>query len=288
MFKLSERTMLVQLNVSQWAARKLDKQETEALNRHHGSQTEAARVNKSLLPTALSLDAIHKKTGAIRTDYYFNTLPWAMDGARIIKAAAYMDFTLRMRQQINEWERLVDVFVAEYPQLVEDAKTALNGMFKAADYPHPFDIRAKFSTDVGFMPMPDAADWRIDVADEELAYLKDRVTKQVTEGVAVAAQEAWKRVHDVVSSARERLKDPKNVFRDSLVENAKALCQVLPMLNINDDPKLEAVRQEIEGSLCQWSPDVLREDTTVRLAVSDKMADIMARMGGMYGNQAAA
>lgn len=286
MHKLSEKTMLVQLNVSQWTARKLDKQETAALNRSHGATVDAARVNKSLLPTATSLDAIHKKTGAIRTDYYFHTLPWAIDGARIIKAEAYMDFTSLMRDHIREWESLVDRFVAEYPRLREDAQVALNGMYKADDYPHPYDLRRKFDIDVGFMPVPDADDWRVGLADDEIEYLKGRVTKQLEEGVAVATREAWKRVHEIVSHARDRLSDPKNIFRDTLVENAMALCRVLPTLNIGDDPQLEAVRREIEGSLCKHTADTLREDVVVRQQVSDKMADIMSKMGGMY--QAAA
>ena len=39
--------------------------------------------------------------------------------------------------------------------------------------------------------------------------------------------------------------DPKKVFRDSLVENARELCELLPKLNMTDDPNLEAIRKEL-------------------------------------------
>ena len=44
------------------------------------------------------------------------------------------------------------------------------------------------------------------------------------------------------------------------------------------------LRQRIEGTLCATTFEALRDDMTTRLSVSDAMADVMSKMGGMYGN----
>ena len=154
MTTLSDRAMLVTLNISQWAARKLDKRETEELARKHGTIADVARVNKSLLPFASSLEKIHKGTGSIRTYYYAQTLPWGQEGSRIIPSANYMQFVSEMRTKISEWNKLVANFIADYPRLREEARVLLNGLYREEDYPDVHDVERKFRADVSFFPVP--------------------------------------------------------------------------------------------------------------------------------------
>lgn len=277
---LSEQALLCTLQISQWTARKLDKTETVALNRSHGLNVEAARVNKNLLPFGVALERVHAITGQIRKDFTKRTLPWGIDGMNILKATAYLDFITTVRDWKVEWQAAVDEFVTTYPQAVREAEVLLNTLFKPEDYPEPETIRDRFRFDVRFMPVPDQQDWRIDVGDAERARLAEAITAQVTEAEGRAVREAWQRVYDVVSRARERLAIPENVFRDTLVENAQELCALLPSLNVTDDPALERARQDIEGSLCRYTPDDLRNNPVVREDVAEKMADVMARMAG--------
>lgn len=278
---LSDRALLVTLNISQWSARKLDRQESETVERNRGAVRGAARVNKSLLPMAHSLDVIHKLTGTIRTDYYRHTLPW-MDGMGIIKADAYLAFTQMMSAHKAKWEAAVAKFVADYPDLQDDARHLLGDLYKDDDYPDPSQIAGKFQMDVSFFPVPDASDWRVSLSDSELDALRQQVNEQVQQSQGKAMQEAWQRVYDIVAKAHTRLKDPEAIFRDSLVENARELVALLPSLNLTDDPQLETLRRDVEGALCQHEPQVLREDKTVRSATADRLAEIMSQMGGMY------
>ena len=64
---LNDRALLVQLNVSQWTARKYDKSASKEVTTAHGASSAAGRFNKSLLPMNDKLDNIHKKTTHIRT-----------------------------------------------------------------------------------------------------------------------------------------------------------------------------------------------------------------------------
>lgn len=283
MTQLTNRALLVSLNISQWAARKLDKDETRQLAARHGTLEGAARVNKSLLPTCATLDAIHKKTGSIRTNYYKRSLGWGQEGVRIIKSCGYLDFVKEFGQEKLEFQQLVSAFVAEYPNARQMAKQLLGPMYKDEDYPDELTIHHRFNIDIGFMPVPIADDWRVELADDEISDLQQQIEARVIESQGTAMKEAWQRIVDVVNKAHERLADPDNIFRDSLVDNARELCDILPSLNIADDADMERIRSQLQGSLCNTTPEQLRTDMTTRLSVVAALADIQNKMGAMYG-----
>jgi len=287
MTTLLNRALLVNLNISQWQARKLDKGETAAVNYKHDAATGAARVNKTLLPGAVALVRIHKLSANIRDDFYSKTLPWGVNGQQIIKATGYLDFTAHFARRIAEWEDCVKEFFDHYPTLVEDARAravGLGTLYDPNDYPDLDQIKHKFRIGFSFSPVPDVQDWRVGLGDDIEAELRRQIEAEVMDNGAVAMKKAWERVHEVVTKTHERLSNPDHTFKRSLIENAKELCETLSYLNITDDPALEAIRQRIEGTLCATTFEALRDDMTTRLSVSDAMADVMSKMGGMYGN----
>ena len=120
--KLTDKALLVQLNVSQWTARKYDRKVTKDILSQHGAQMGAGRFNKSLLPMNDYLDRVHKKTTLIRSKYYTNTLPWGIEGTQMLPSANYLNFMTKFRKEKAEWQLLVDTFLDNYLSLKEDAK----------------------------------------------------------------------------------------------------------------------------------------------------------------------
>jgi hypothetical protein len=98
-------------------------------------------------------------------------------------------------------------------------------------------------------------------------------------------QDAWTRLHDVVSHIAERLSDPKAIFRDSLIDNAKDVCDTLQRLNVTNDPNLEAMRARVAAELTAVSPATLRDVPQVRETTARKAAGIMDAMAGLYGQK---
>ena len=282
MTELTNRAMLVTLNISQWTARKLDRKESAAVNAKHGTVVDAARVNKSLLPLNMELDRVHKMTSAIRNEYYQLSLPW-MEGMQIIKSTGYMSFAQRMADRKREWNQAVERFLRSYETSVDDAKHLLGTLFNEQDYPSVGSVRAKFNMDIGFYPMPDAKDWRVDMADDEMTSLRKRLEEDVTGKVSQAMQAAWQRVYDVVKRIHTQTSNPEGRIYDSLVGSAKDLCAILPSLNIADDPRLEQIRQELEGHFAHTEAEDIRKHPEVRQEVSEQMEDILAKMTGLYG-----
>jgi hypothetical protein len=290
MTTLSERAILTTLNVSQWTARKLDKGETLSVNRKHGLMIEAARVNKNLLPTKNNeLQVLQAVTGMIRKDFDKHTLPWSVDGMRILKSDCYMDFSQEVRGWQDQWETARDEFLRVYPSLKVEAERALGSMYDASDYPSVSELRHKFKFDVRFMPIADDRDWRINVGDDVRAKLQADIRSQLIEVEQAAMAEAWGRVHEVVEKTVERLADPTAIFRDSLVDNAVDLCALMPSLNISNDPEMETVRKTIERTLSRFAGnvDALRHDPIEREVAADKLAEVMRKMAGYITPKAA-
>jgi hypothetical protein len=282
---LSDRALLVQLNVSQWTARKTDKRATQEVADANGANVSVGNYRKNLLPLNDSLANIHTMTGDIRKEFYTNTLPWGLENTHMLPTANYLGFMTTFRKRKSEWERLVDRFVVEYPTIQTSAQRRLGGLYNADDYPEVTDIKRKFKIDLVVMPVP-PNDFRVELADDELASIQADIRNRVQESSGLAMKEAWQRLYDRVKHMVERLAkldDPKSRFHESTLEHVTELCNILPRLNFTDDPHLEAMRQEVEGKLAGLSKDAVVNDPVFRQTKINEASDIMARMGAFMG-----
>jgi len=282
--KLSDKALLVQLGISQWTARKYDKRATEQVAQQNGSATQAGRYNKSLLPMNDALNNIHQKSTLIRKKFYANTLPWGIEGTMMLPSANYLNFMTEFRKEKGDWQLLVDTFYQEYPRLHADAQRFLGSLYNKNDYPALHDIQRKFKMDMAVFPVP-SNDFRVSIGDAELAKIQQDVEARVESSAQQAMEEAWQRLYDRVKHMAEKLADPKSVFRDTLVENTKEVCSILSRLNFADDPNLEAMRQQVEGSLANNHPESLRNDPDLRRTKAEEAKAIMDKMGAFMGGK---
>ena len=279
---LSDRALLVQLNISQWTARKLDKKATKAVSDINGAGYDVGGYHKNLLPLNDALANIHTMTGDMRREFYANTLPWGLENTHMLPTANYLGFMTTFRKRKSEWERLVDRFVADYPTLQTSASRRLGGLYNADDYPDVSDIKRKFKIDLVVMPVP-ADDFRVQLADDELSSIQADLRNRMAESSGLAMKEAWQRLYGHVKLMSERLGNVEGRLYDSLFENAVELCSILPRLNFADDPHLEAMRQEVEAKLTCYTKDSIKDNVVLRKQVANEASDIMARMGAFMG-----
>lgn len=279
---LSDRALLVQLSISQWTARKYDKKATAEVAVTFNTSKDAGRYNKSLLPMNDYLDRVHKKTTHIREKFYKNTLPWGIEGTMMLPTTNYLAFMTEFRKEKNEWLTLVDDFVDEYPRLQMDAQRVLGGLYADSDYPTPDAIARKFNIDMAVFPVP-TTDFRCQIASDELTRIQQDVEARVANAQATAMNEVWQRMFDKVKHMAEKLADPKAIFRDTLVDNLKDQCAMLSRLNFMDDPNLEALRQQVEGTLASHHPDALRNDPDLRRDTAAEAKAIMDKMSVFMG-----
>lgn len=283
---IHERAMLVKLSVSAWTARKFDRKVTEEVNRQHGANDDVGRYNKHLLggkDHAKSHAAVVSAAKAMRTTVYEQTLPWADEGWRLLPTANYEKFTDALRAARTRYDDAVEAFVREYPELRENARKLLNGMFRDEDYPDADSIAGRFSCTVDFSPVPAQGDFRLDLPADQIERLEGSAADRVKRAVGEAMQGAWERLHKVVAHARERLGDPDAIFRDTLIGNISELTDILSRLNVTGDDQLETMRKRVERDLSKLQPDVLRKNKTARAQAANKAQKILESMSAFYG-----
>jgi hypothetical protein len=102
-------------------------------------------------------------------------------------------------------------------------------------------------------------------------HYEDVLSTRVTD----AMQDAWDRLHDVLTRMSERLSDTEDgkrkIFRDSLVENAIEVCGLLRHFNITGDVRMEAMRMELEETMRGIDASVLRESDLTREQTKQKV-----------------
>jgi len=289
---LSSRAMLAGLRLSVWSARRIDRRVTDQVNAQQGAAADAGRYNKALLAKD-ALSAINAAVNEARSLHYSRTLPWLDDGARLLPAKAHLDYSRELARIKCDFDVAVDEFVATYPSYVADAQRRLGAMFNPEDYPAPDQVRGKFAFASRLLPVPDAADFRVDVGDAAAAEIKAQIEQATQDALRAATRDVWERIAEVVGRMAERLRayQPpqrpgdrvEGIFRDSLVENVRDLCALLPSLNLTGDADLARIADAMQRDLCAHDADELRqwdqarEDTAARAeAILADVRDFLA------------
>lgn len=279
---IQDKAMIVRLFIATWTARKYDKKVSDRAAQDFKADNNVGRYNK-ILVAQQEIDKIIKIVSEARNWHYNNTLPWQDNGERLLPASQYLDYTKKMSEFRQQFEEAVKKFLNDYPQLVEDAKNRLGNMYNSQDYPSTKEIAHRFGYEVSVNPVPSAKDFRVDLQASEIRKIQEDIERRVKAAVSDAMRDLWDRVRILVKRMVERLGDRDSIFRDSLVENLVEICNIIPKLNITNDPNLDKIRKEIEEKLCAATPEQLRKDEKVREKVADQAKSILDAMDGYMG-----
>lgn len=279
--KLSSSAVLVNLSLSVWSGRKLDKRVSQEVDEAKSTKTRAGNYHKNLLAGTEKLDAITKVSGAARTWHYNVTQPWSDNGARILNAAQMFDYKARLNEFEQEFRARVNDFLDDYDNLVSAAAFQLGDLFNREEYPTREQIESKFDFSYTIEPLPESGDFRIEIGEEGLRELEAHYQQAIERRVETAMRDAWDRLRDVLTKMSERLTDDtdgkRKIFRDSLVENAHELCNLLKHFNVNSDVQLEAIRADLAKALTNVDASTLRESDELRASTKRKVDELLGK-----------
>ena len=282
--QLSKRALLVSLNISQWSGRRLDRQVSAEVNAQKAASNNAGRYNKVLLPDCAELAEVHRQTSSLRNWFVEKTLPWMNDGARITPSSTYLDFTSEFRAKKADWDRAVDALIAAYPALKAKAPQQLQSMYNPDDYPQTWELKGKFGMAIRCFPLPDKADFRVELDDATMDALRDSMEDTEADLARQVVADCYSRLNKAVGAMADRLKDPDAIFRDSLIENLAEATMALKDLNIAGDPALEDMRRKVEATLGKYSADELRNNMTTRSKAATAAKDMSDKMSAIMGS----
>ena len=278
---IASSAMLVELSISAWTARKLDKKVSTQVDLDKHAKTRAGNYNKNLLAGTGFLDTITKYAANARAWHLSQTLPWSDNGIRLLPMSNFMTYKENLVTLEKNYQALVDKFIVAYPNLVSAAAFQLGDLFDRTEYPEADTIARKFKFNVNYLPVPMAGDFRVDIGEEAKAELVQNCERAYTDRLNNAMKDAWGRLHECLTRMSERLSDDDNgnrkVFRDSLVENAVELVDLLKHFNLTGDANMEQARTELAVAIMNHDAEDLRESHMAREAVKNKVDAILGK-----------
>lgn len=256
--------MIVNVYVSRWSGFRLDRDASADVNQRAHAEAGTARVNKRLVAKELMKPIDHAES-AIRQHVTKNTLPWKDNGDRLLVRKLYQEFMVEYDALKENFDREVDKFLNDvYPVVREQAGFRMGDLFKSDDYPTASELRHKFHVQIDIDPVQD-------LGDDFRVQMEQRMTRAIM-GV-------WDKLADRVSKLSEALKSDKK-FRNTTVTYVRDLVELLPELNVTNDPNLARIGKDIANSLAVYEPDDLRQDAETRAFAASEADRIMSDMRG--------
>jgi hypothetical protein len=275
----------VSLNISVWPASKLDREVTDKVTADANANANSGKFIKDLTAGSSLRKDIEKFAAHCRVRHLRFTLPWADKGDRLLPTKLFMDYKTFINDSEQRFNDLCQRFYTDYPQLLANAPTNLGKFYKAEDYPPLDEVQGRFGFRYVFSPLPDAGDFRLDVANEDRAFLESKYAQDYNARLADAMREPWERLHKMLTDMSLKLTDepdadddkPKKRYHETLVTNAQDLCGLLTKLNITNDPKLEEARKQLEVTMLGADIEVIKESPAVRESMKSKVDAILGK-----------
>jgi hypothetical protein len=277
---IATRAMVVNLQIGIWQGYRLDKEASAKVTKDANADGDAARVNKHLVPKE-ALAPVVTASNAVRTHFYAKTLPWKDNGDRLLPRALYMTFIQDHGELMAKFEDSVTEFLTKaYPAARDQAEFRMGNLFKAEDYPSPAQLRNRFYINLDIDAVTEAGDFRVALDAEHADRVRSDMERAMGERIGRAMQDVYVRLSDVVGHFAKIMADDRKVFRDSTVSNIEELVDLIPGLNVLDDPALNALGVEIKQKLMGIDPKDLRKNPEVRTQAAKDAENIMERMKG--------
>ena len=281
---ISTSSMLVDLSIRSWTGTKIDRDTTQMVDTVNLTTTNAGKYQKNLFAGTKDLHDINKFDSRIRAWNISQTLPWSDKGQRLLPSSKFFEY----KQALSNFEamrkNMIDKFLENYDDLIDQASQALGTLFVRDDYPDKAQVARQFEFKYSFLPVPVAGDFRVDVGNDAITDLHNQFNASVNERVHNAMADVTWRLEDCLKRMSERLasddsgaESKKKIFRDTLVTNAQELVQDLKHLNITNDPAIEAARKQLSSVVNGLDAGTLRDSESTRQEVKSQVDDILSK-----------
>ena len=258
---LKEKTMLVQLSISQWYNRTADNSVSVEVCQSKKASSGVGRYIKKLLPDE-AFNSINRCIRQIRNDHAKLTLPWQDGNIRILPAVLFLDY----KKLISEGERALEEALWDFHKNFDlwknGAKKELGSLFNEQDYPNPDDIIKNFIVKTHFLPFPDTTDFRVDINEAAMAQLREE-TNEFIHGLVVASTlNLFNSLLLIVLKAKlavDGYVEGRTFHSNTLLAPLVEANRVTKM-NVTGAPYVNEFAHEVQETFARVDPQQLREN----------------------------
>jgi hypothetical protein len=175
-----------------------------------------------------------------------------------------------------------DLMLQSYDQQIELGMLRLNGLFDRDEYPTESQLKKKFRFEHVLLPIPSSKDFRLEVNELE----KQKFETKLAEISKSAVRDVYDRIHGNLKHLKERLEstDTKRLHA-SMLENLSDLVDIIPKLNITNDPALDTMCDRLREEIVEQTDiEALRSNGVERKLIASRASDILNDMRGYMGD----
>lgn len=279
---LNKKAMLIKVRVGMWGAYKSDKKASEAIQAQFSSLNGSGNYSKKLTGKG-DLTDINSVKDRLDTFLQKYTLPWEDSGWRILPTVHYMEFANKLRGYKEEFSEAVSSFIRQYDVVKDNAKNRLGDLYNEADYPESWQLERKFYFDAHFMPMPDTGHFLIEVSKEEKAFLEDQARQNERRLVEGIVKECYTRIYNALSNLAEKLESTDNRWKESTINNLAEIVEIMPALNLTDDPELIKMSKIIGEKICKHGESNLKYSPAARVEAREAASSVLSNLQTYLG-----
>ena len=279
---ITTSAMLSELSIGVYKFKKLDRSVSSEICQQKGAEDGSVEARKYLLSKSDPLEDLKKLEGEIRNFHYKHTIPWSDSGLRLVTMEQYIPYAETMNGYIDKFMNKLNSFKSVYPSLIDAQAMKKGTLFDRSEYPSVLELDKKFHISVSYYPLPASGDFRVDISNEMKKELQDHYSTHFEKKIESAMQDLWDRLHTTLKHLKDRLAvsddGTKKVFRDSLLINAREMCELLSKMNITNNHELEMRRKELESTLSGLTVDDLRDNVFIRQDVTSSVDEILKKI----------
>lgn len=282
--KLSDKVTLVKLTLRRASLTKRDAFLSDKIQRQEGDSSLTV-LTKLFKSKGNPISEIMAKYGEVYAYHKQNTQPYIDAGPRILRNDLYFEYTQEMKHRISQVDKMLDVYLPLYDQLVHEDVMYRNsghaaGRANALEYPSADQFKQSMGIELRFQPMPDERHFLFDLSEEDLAAFH----AAEAETLAAMNSDILSRMLKPLSALTQRLHEYQGTkgerFHNSIVENVIEGCDLALKLAVNptDEFKQEIELLKAEAKGCLDSVEVIKGSVMARASAKQKLEAVAARM----------
>lgn len=282
MTDLSNKAMMVILNIRFFNGHKTDKDLSIDIEVDKDAEHGTLSVIKRVIPPQ-HLFSLRRCRAFTISEHNQMTMPGFHRGERLLTNKMFFRYSTIIGGLSDTFKKLANEFADAYPAILQEAPRRLGKSYKPSDFPPISAIPDMFSIKTRYSPVPNIKDWRNDQVDQEtLEKLKKEAEENTIEMFRHAQKDMCDKVEEVLQRLARHIEDfdenPRKKLTIDLFDALKEIGDLIPMMNIADDPAIAKIGEAIKNEIAPIQPERIRQDANLRNKIKNLSIKLMKEM----------
>ena len=211
------------------------------------------------------------------------SLPW-LKGLRLVPLTNYNEVRKGLDKFSDEWNDSVAALLSQYDELRRDYLRRVNDLADEVEFPSRQKLEMGFRFGWTEMPLANPDDIRLKhISAKAVAEIKANISEQMETKLRSAQVEIVDRLKELILNLKEKTEDTDRRMFQSLIKNIEDAVDVLPSLNITNDPEINRLINDVKSKFTGIDVDDLKKDEKARAVVAKQASTVLDDIKKSFG-----